>query len=156
MKAIKAISTALLIFLIAVAHAQTLEAVVLEDQFGERAELNEQTRWLIFSYSMDGNKWVREAFLNEAVNTAKMKEQNILYVADIHEMPGVISKLVAIPKMKKYEYPVGLDTEGKVTSAWQQKENSLTVYKLKNLSVEEVTFYSEVDSLERWLVRVLK
>ena len=147
MKTIKLLLLGLMMILFTGMQAQSLQPLVCEDQFGEQRELNEQTQWLIFSYSMDGGNWVRDAFNELQINTSKMDEKNILYIADIHEMPRVISKMIALPRMRDYAFSIGLDTEGALTESWQRKEKMLTVYELKNLEVVQVTFYSDFDSV---------
>lgn len=131
--------------------AQNLSVVTLEDQFGEKIELNENTKWLIFSHSMDSNIWVRDALHFAEMTPAQMQQKGIIYVADVHRMPKLVTKWIAIPRMKDYGFPIGLDKEGTITQNWQREENTITVYQLDELKVVEVQFYLDLDSLQQFM-----
>jgi hypothetical protein len=147
MKLINILLTTLFLFLVATLSAQTLNQTAFEDQFEESVVLDESTRWLVFTHTMDGNKWVRAAFEAEQINKASMQAKGLVYVSDIHGMPTVISNTIAIPSMKKYDYPIGLDRGGDLTIAWKKKEDAVTVYQLNNLEVVNVSFYKDEDAV---------
>ncbi|WP_413560954.1 hypothetical protein [Bdellovibrio sp. HCB209] len=111
----------------------TLSAFKIENQFEEPAELNAETKWIIFSSDMNAAKILTE-YLN--ANAKDMDLTKTLVISDISKMPGLVSKMFAIPKMKKYGFKLALDKEGDVTKAWPRQEGVITVMKVAALKVE--------------------
>jgi hypothetical protein len=73
-----------------------------------------------------------------------LKKHNAVFIANISEMPSIITKLFALPKMKKYKHDVLLiyDEEDK---RFMQKEDKSTVYKLENGVIKSITYVEEED-----------
>ncbi|WP_413294425.1 hypothetical protein ACLSU7_04815 [Bdellovibrio sp. HCB185ZH] len=132
----------LMIILIAVAPSsfalssgETLTAFQIQNQFDEPAELNKDTKWILFSSDMNTAKMLSE-YLNE--NASKLDLGGILIISDISKMPGLVSKMFAIPKMKKYNFKLALDKTGETTKDWPRKEGALTVIKVSDLKVDSI------------------
>jgi hypothetical protein len=100
---------------------------------------------------MDGNNWVRDALHFAEMTPEQMQKKKIIYVADVHKMPKLITRWVAIPRMKDYGFPIGLDKEGTITKDWKREENTVTVYHLDRLQIEKVQYFLDIDSLELFL-----
>lgn len=111
----------------------TLSAFKIENQFEEPAELNSETKWIIFSSDMNAAKMLTE-YLNE--NAKSLDLTKTLIISDISKMPGLVSKMFAIPKMKKYNFKLALDKTGETTKAWPRQEGTITVMKVSALKVE--------------------
>ena len=92
---------------------------------------------------------MRDAFEAEGINGTILKKKHIVYVADIHRMPGLISKAIAIPAMRKYDFPIGLDKTGDPTAEWARKEDAVTIYKLEKLKVLDIQFYQDASSVQK-------
>ena len=73
-------------------------------------------------------------YLNE--NAKNLDLTKTLIISDISKMPGLVSKMFAIPKMKKYNFKLALDKEGDVTKAWPRQEGVILVMKVDQLKVE--------------------
>ncbi len=123
--------------------AQTgqLNGVKTVDQWGKTAEINQETKIVLFSHDMNGSDVVKAVF--KSLDVKDLPANHWLYIADISGMPSLISKLFAIPEMKKYPYAVALDKTGDVTKDWQRKENSVTVLMLKNAEVQSIKYFSD-------------
>lgn len=107
----------------------------IENQFGEPAELNADTQWVVFSSDMDAAK-ILTKHLND--NAGKVALDKTLIVSDISKMPSMISKMFAIPKMKKYSFKMALDRTGEATKVFPRVKGTIAVIKLSNLKVESV------------------
>jgi hypothetical protein len=91
------------------------------------------------------------ADMNEFLNTKNPKyleERNAVFIANISKMPGIITKLFAMPKMKKYKHTILLinDEEDK---RFAQEEEKITVYKLKNGVIEKINFVSSAQEVAK-------
>jgi hypothetical protein len=118
---------------LAITTGDTLPAFKIQNQFEEPAELNAETKWIIFSSDMKAAKLLTE-YLNQ--NAKNLDLTKSLIISDISKMPGLVSKMFAIPKMKKYNFKLALDKEGDVTKAWPRQEGVILVMKVDQLKVE--------------------
>jgi hypothetical protein len=136
-------------------QAQKMEAVVFEDQFEGKITINESTEWLIFSSSMNGSNLVRDVFEDLDMECIVLEKHKMIYVADIHKMPGLISKFVALPKMRTYKISVGLDKEGKLTRDWPKEEDAVTIIRLNKLIAEETIHFTEMGVLKKFIIQII-
>lgn len=137
------------------AHAQApakleaLSAHEFKNQWDEPIRLTVSTQWVIFSHHKAGGKWVKEAF--EALNITDPKAHGWLYVADVSQMPSLITSWFAIPKMQDFAFPVALVYDEHLTETWPQTPETVSVYKLNNLVIKDVNYFDNRDALESFL-----
>lgn len=129
-----------------------LSAHEFKDQWGQPAKLDNSVKWLIFSHHKDGNLWVRET-LNE-LEIKNLSERHWLYVADISGMPSLITKIFALPKMKKYAFPIALSYDEANTAGWPEQVDTVSVYKLDNLKVIGYKTFPDKAALEDFLMSI--
>ena len=95
-----------------------LEPLALPDQHGEARAVDASVRILVLSRDMDGGAVVRAAL--EAQGDAAgefLSARGAVYVADVSRMPGLVRRLLAVPRMRSRPYSVLLDTTGDATRA---------------------------------------
>jgi hypothetical protein len=117
----------------------------LPDQFEKTHTIDKTTRTIIVSFEKDTG-----ADMNAFLATKSpdyLEKRNAVFIANISEMPSIITKLFAMPKMKKYKHDVLLinDEEDK---RFEAKEEKITIYKLVDGVVSKIDFVStskEVD-----------
>lgn len=132
-----------LLFMTMVVHGQELSPVNFEDQHGATVAFDSSVKWLIFAHHNKGAKMSKEA-----IDQAEISDFTVyqgLYVADISKMPALISKMFAMPAMRKYEFNVALDEDGDLTQNWPKQDDKVTLLTLDSLSLVNVQY---VDSLE--------
>lgn len=139
---------------VSVAQERTLQAAEFKDQWDKSNPLTVSTRWMIFSAHRKGGEMVKDTLLN--LKLTNLADQKGLYVADISGMPRLISKFIALPKMRDYPFRVALATSAEVFEHWPQKENRVSVIRLNNLAVTEVEYFSDQSLLEIYMVTVLQ
>ena len=130
--------------------ATELSAHVFKDQWDKPAKLDTTVQWVIFSHHKDGNEWVRDA-LNE-LGIKNLAERHWLYVADISGMPSLITKIFALPKMRKYAFSIAISYDEENTENWPEKEDTVSVYKLNNLKIVEAKTFPSKMALEDFLM----
>ena len=126
-------------------QSQTLQPVVFDTQFEEKESLDNDTKWLIFSYNRSGGDWVKNAF--DQLEIKKPQAHGWIYVSDISKMPSLITKIFALPKMRDYAFPMALDMEGDATKDWPRQEESVTVMQLDQLNVTKTEYFKDEKSL---------
>ena len=130
--------------------ANTLTAVTLPDQFETVTPINEETEWIVFSMNHEVSD-----VINKAIEDLKITDIQSLkgaYVSDISKMPSMISKMIALPKMRKYTFKVLLDKEGDITKTWPRKDLKATIINLKKLEISEVVHTDQIAVIKKFLL----
>ena len=140
-----------LFIIVATAQAQSLSPQQFEDQFAEPISLDHNTKWLIFSHDKDGGDWVKQSL--EGTGLSDLASKNAIYVSDISKMPSIITKMFALPKMKKYAFKMALDKTGEATANWPKQASTVTLMQLNNLSVVEVIHANRTEQIEAFIKR---
>ncbi|TPE50912.1 hypothetical protein FJM67_10155 [Maribrevibacterium harenarium] len=109
-----------------VANASYVDLKGISDQHGNSFAFAEQMQTLIFVRDMDAKDLVDESLSN--VNRQCLKVGQVVYLADISGMPSLIANFIAIPKMRDYDYPIWLDTEGDVSASLAAREDQVTLF----------------------------
>ena len=71
-------------------------------------------------------------------------------------MPGFVTKMFALPKMKKYPFKLALDYEGHITKDWPKKMAHVTFIKLSSLKIVEVKFLKNDTEIEANLKNIIQ
>lgn len=129
----------------------TLSDLEFKDQHDRSHRLSENLRFLIFSADMDGGK-LMHAWMNER-NDDFLTAQNIALLADVHRMPYLISKTIAMPRMRGYTYSLLLIQDEGRGNIYPQQPKAVTILVLKKLTVQSVHHASTVAELQAILDR---
>ena len=105
-----------------------LQLPELTDQFDNKQSLKPETQWVVFSHDMASGDVVELAF--EKLNDEKLSASGIQYYADISGMPGLISRFIAIPKLKKLPYIILLGREESDLEHLPREEGKAMIIKL--------------------------
>ncbi len=119
------------------------------DQWDKPITINDNTQLVLFSHDMDSSGLIRDALAK--LNLTDLSAKNWLSVSDISGMPWLITKFVAMPKMRDYPYALALDTEGDITKEWQRTDDQATVFVLDKGVVQSVQQFATVDALADFL-----
>jgi len=138
----KVVGLCALLMLAPFAQAQTLNTIQFEDQHGTPIALNETVTWMIFSHHNEGAKLVKAAI--DQAGISDFSQYNGLYVADISRMPALVTRLFAMPAMRKYSFNMALDREGDLTQSLPREAEQVTLVKLDKLNVLEQRYVSSV------------
>jgi len=112
--------------------------MTLEDQFGIEQSINNTDRLLLMSFERDVSAAVH-AFL-EQQSDGFLVANNTKYISDISAMPGMITSLFALPKMRKYNYSLMLNRDKGFEEIYDVREGKLTVYHLNAGVIESIEF----------------
>lgn len=114
-----------------------LTPLKFESQFSENMQVSESTQWILFAADKASGKLVTDHLLESKYN---IDESGMVYVSDISKMPSLITRMIALPKMKKYPFKMALDKEGVVTATWPRQEGKVTLIELDHLKVKNIRF----------------
>jgi len=103
-------------------------AFPVQDQFDNPWPADQSQLKILFAADMDGYRMLNRHLTQLKDPRSIMETHHIAYVADISQMPAIISKMIAIPKMKKLSYSIFLDKSGEVTKDWHKTAKGVTVF----------------------------
>lgn len=121
--------------------AQKLILPQLKDQFEQDYRQSTDNKMIFFSHDMSSSKLVKKILKQQ--NSASMKEQSIQYVADISQMPSLIARFIALPKLRDLEYRVGLAREEQSLAFFPRKEKQATLLILNKGQVAKILYLSK-------------
>jgi len=123
-----------------------LGPVELEDQHGLTHRIGDAVQVILLSRDMQGGDVIREALAGRDAEFFAKRE--IVYVADIHRMPGLVARLFAIPKMRERAYPMLLDRDGEATRDWPASaEGRALLIRVDALRITAVESYASPEQL---------
>jgi hypothetical protein len=71
----------------------------------------------------------------------------LVYVADIHRMPGFVARMFALPSMRKRPYPMLLDREGQVTAPLPSEEGRVVLIRLASREIVGIEAFDDAAAL---------
>lgn len=161
MNSIRVFSTLAIFFLNACASSppvsplrvgQQVDFALLQDQFAQPFVHESAMQYLLFTKSMEAGRVVREVVSQLDPNCHQ--NGRLVFVADVSGMPKLITKMIAVPKMRSYGFPVWLDYQGEATEALPVKEGSVSVIKIEQGAIEGIQYVQTAEELTPLLVPV--
>ena len=125
---------------------EKLPDITLQDQFGKTMKVNSNDRLLLLSFEKEVA--IETADLLKTKSKGYLQAHHIKYISDISKMPSFITSMFALPKMKKYPFPVML-IENDFGKSFAKKEGKVTLYRLKKQKITDIQFVdpSALDSV---------
>jgi hypothetical protein len=121
----------------------------LKDQHDQSVAINEQTNLILFAAGKSTSALMSKTL--EDLPPSTLKDKKALYVADISGMPSFITKIVAIPKMQKRPYTIALLRDEALSKRFPQKDDAITIIKLKAGKVTDITFVTKQEEIVKAL-----
>ena len=124
----------------------TVSELKIKDQFEKEHTLNANIKTILFASDKATSDMLRDYLLPLSEKEKIIKKNNAVYIADISGMPSLISKYIALPKMKKYPFSILLlDDTNK--DNFTKEDGKIIVYTLDNLKVTNITKISTPQEL---------
>ncbi len=121
----------------------------LKDQHDQTVAINEQTNMVLFAAGKSTSALMSKVL--EDLPPTTLKDKKAIYVADISGMPSFITKMVAIPKMQKRPYTIAILRDEAQSKLFPQKDDAITIIKLKSGKVTEITFVTKQEEITKAL-----
>lgn len=77
-----------------------------------------------------------------------LKDSQTVYLADMHRMPSLITKFVALPQLREKAYDIVLGREEADLAAFPREKGCLTLIALKEQRIESIKFLCTEDELK--------
>ena len=75
-----------------------------------------------------------------------MSQRKMVYIADISAMPGFITSMVALPKMRDYAYRIAIGAEKEQTEMLPRAVDSVTVIGIESGKVKSIKQFKETEA----------
>lgn len=117
------------------------------DQHDETHSLPGETRILLFAPDRESGELVTEALAGQHADA--LAEREIRYVADISGMPGIITQLFALPKLRERPYPILLGEEAAQTSELPRRAEHVSLIRLADGTITDIRYLASAADLRQ-------
>jgi hypothetical protein len=122
-----------------------VSSIKIQDQFEKENTISANIKTILFASDKETSDLLKDYLLSKDADI--LKRNNAVYIADISGMPSLISKFIAIPKMKKYPFSILLlDDTNK--NNFTKEEGKIIVYTLENSKIINISKISKKEELE--------
>ncbi|MDD2886445.1 MAG: hypothetical protein PHY66_01490 [Aliarcobacter sp.] len=121
-----------------------LPTLTIKDQFEKEHTVDANIKTIIFSATKSEGVTIKEFLL--AKDKDYLTTNKAVYVADITGMPSLITKFIAMPKMKDYPFPVLLVDEANKT-LFPVKEDMISIISLENGKITDIKYVKTTEEL---------
>jgi len=132
-----------------IAVGDPLPALTLNNQHDEPDTINAKTRVILFSADRDASGLIEDALVEQTAES--LNAAGIVYVADISGMPGMVTKLIALPQMRKRPYPMLLGREKEDTAMLPRERGQVTLIEAEAGTITALRFVDDPQLLAQVL-----
>lgn len=125
-----------------------LRVFVLPDQFGAYHTVDRHTETIIISLEKDTGKDMNAYLASKNPNF--LKENNAVFIANISNMPALITRMFAMPKFKEFKHSILL-LNNEDDDRFSAQDGKITIYKLENSVVKEIYYINSAKEIEKAL-----
>ena len=124
----------------------TLPALKLNDQYDKPAVMPADLSQVIFAAD-NGGAGLVTAWL-DAQPKDWLAQSKRVYLADIHKMPGLITRMFALPKLREKPYPIVLGREEADLAMLPRKKDCVTLLPVNAGKIGEAAFVCDAPALQ--------
>ena len=92
------------------------------------------------------------ALVNEYLSTKGplyLPKNRSVFIADIHEMPTIITNMFALPKLQKYKHLIYLHYNDKFETVVPHKDKKVTLLHVKDGKIQNISYISTKKELQK-------
>lgn len=119
------------------------------DQHGNLQTIPNETKYLVFASDMDASKIIHPYLLE--LKQEGMNSKKLIFLADIHKMPTIITKMIALPRMREYPYKIHLIQDEVRGNFFPKEKGKLIILNLDNYKIQKISKASSKEELEKLL-----
>ena len=125
----------------------TLSTIELNSQHGKSVKVANDVKTLIFSVEKTPSQLINNFLMKQ--DTKFLANHKAYFIVDISGMPSLITKMFAIPKLKKHPYDILLAKNGKQVAFIPRKKNFVSVLKIASGKITAIQFVNNADQLAK-------
>ena len=123
--------------------------IKIKDQFDKVHTLNSDVKTILFASDKGTSDMLRDYLLPLSEKENVLEKNGAVYVADISGMPSLISKFIALPKMKKYPFSILLLDDSNKDN-FVKEDGKIIVYSVvdgKITNIEKISSKEELANI---------
>lgn len=113
---------------------------------GRRMRVPNRTELIVVAFEKDTGKLVNEYLKSK--DPYYMPKRHAIYIADISNMPTIITNIFALPKLRKYKHPIYLHFDDEFGDFVPSKEEQITIIRVKNKKVTGISYVTTMKELQ--------
>jgi hypothetical protein len=117
----------------------------LDDQHGESRRVDESVRAIVLSRDMQAGDVVEAALAEDGAEW--LARHHAVYMADISRMPKLVTRMFALPGLRRRRYPMLLDMEGELSARFPSAEGRPTVLRLDAGVITSIQYADSAEAL---------
>jgi len=119
------------------------------DQNDKKVNVTQETSIIFFVSDMDASKIVHEVL--EPETEESLQKKKLIFISDIHRMPSLITRFIALPKMRGYTYPMALVREKDITNDIPREKGKVSVIAIQKLKIVKIDFIPTKEELQKFV-----
>lgn len=123
-----------------------LNALKYETPNGRQMKIPRKSKFIIVAFEKDTGKLVNE-YLNTQDPYYLIKRHGI-FIADINKMPSIITKMFALPKLRKYKHLIYLHFDEVFETIVPHKEEEITIIRVQDQKITDISFVKTTQELK--------
>lgn len=123
-----------------------IPTLTLKDQHDKAYDIPGDTRRVLFVADNGGTALATQ--LVESHDRDWLAGNNQVFLADIHKMPGLVARLIAIPQLKEKPYQILLGREATELQMFPRRKDCVTVITANDGKVVDLIFACNRDELQ--------
>jgi hypothetical protein len=122
-----------------------LPQTVLRDQHGQEMVVSSNTAFILFAAHKGASDVINGYLANHEGDF--LQRHQAVYIADLSEMPALITRMFALPKMRGRPYRILLTDEESPMAFLPRKVSAVTVISMRDGVVESVSYAENGDEI---------
>ena len=124
--------------------------IKIKDQFDKVHTLNSDVKTILFASDKSTSDMLRDYLLPLSEKENILEKNSAVYVADISGMPSLISKFIALPKMKKYPFSILLLDDSNKEN-FVKEDGKIIVYSVVDGKITNIEKISSKEELAKFI-----
>ena len=116
----------------------------LNDQHDKPFSMPQDLQAIVFTADKSAAEMINAHLKQQSADY--MPQRRVVYIADISAMPGFITEMVAIPKMRDYAYRIAIGAQKKQTDMLPRAEDSVTLIRAEAGKVKSIQQFKETEA----------
>lgn len=92
------------------------------------------------------------ALVNEYLDSQNqdyLQKNRAVFIADINKMPSLVTKMLALPKLRKYKHPIYINYDERFEEVVPSKEDRVTLMYVENSIIKNISYISTKEELKK-------
>lgn len=135
----------------ALKEGESLRSFSLEDQFGKKHSLEQETQKMIFAFSKESGHKCNDFFSSQ--DSSYLSSRQALFVADISAAPSLVQMLFIKPGLRDFKHRVLVLDDEALAKRYKtdHTEEKIVVAELQHFVITKLLYFDTIEELKNYL-----